>query len=453
MSIHTYSDALRYIYSYITYDPTNTSRWSLERLKDLLAEMGQPHQQFPSILIAGTKGKGSTSAMCESMLRVAGHKTGLYTSPHLHSFRERIKLNGELITEAQLIHLVNQYRPYFEARPNLTIFELITALAFVAFAEAEVQVAVLEVGLGGRLDATNAVDPTVAVITPISYDHMQILGDTLTLIASEKAGIIRPKALVISAPQVDEAMQVIQAVCQENEARLVVIDKTWQWTLQPPSLEGQKFALMAQTTPMLQNPIEGEYTLPLLGAHQAANAVTALAAVSGFAEQTGLAVSAEARHAGLAQVVWQGRLEILHREPYLVVDSAMNGDSAEKLAQALRTYFPDKAITFILGVSADHPMQDILAALLPITKAMFVVASSHPRAEKAVRLAHIVSDLGYQATVMPDVAEAMRQAITQAQPDNVVCVTGSLFLVADAREIWLRQSYQPLPPFDPIISS
>ena len=167
-----------------------------------MVRLGNPHKRFPSLLIAGTKGKGSTAAIGESILRQAGYKTGLYTSPHLHSFRERIRLSGQAISEEQVVRLARQLKPYFDDTPDLTAFELITAVAFVAFAEANIDAAVLEVGLGGRLDATNAVDPAVAVITSISYDHTQILGKTLTLIAREKAGIIRPGALVISAPSV-----------------------------------------------------------------------------------------------------------------------------------------------------------------------------------------------------------------------------------------------------------
>src|SRR6185295_12071322 len=176
----------------------------------------------------------------------AGYKTGLYTSPHLHSFRERIRLSGQAISEEQVVGLAQQLKPYFDDTPDLTAFELITAVAFVAFAEANIDAAVLEVGLGGRLDATNAVDPAVAVITSISYDHMQILGDTLTLIAREKAGIIRPGALVVSAPQYYEAMQMIEEVCRSHQARLVLVGRDWQWQPGTFSVEGQTFSVNGQ---------------------------------------------------------------------------------------------------------------------------------------------------------------------------------------------------------------
>jgi dihydrofolate synthase/folylpolyglutamate synthase len=440
--INSYLDALTYFYSYAHYNPADTSNWNLDRLKGLLARLGDPHKQFPALLIAGTKGKGSTAAMAESILRQAGYKTGLYTSPHLHSFRERIRLDGEAISEEQVVALARSLQPYFEATPHLTAFELITAVAFVTFAEAKIDAAVLEVGLGGRLDATNAVDPAVAVITSISYDHMQVLGKTLTLIAREKAGIIRPGALVICAPQYDEAMRMIEEVCRDHNARLVLVGQDWQWQPGPYTIEGQSFSVCGH-----------DYCLPLMGEHQVVNAVTAMAAVEGFVERTGLTVAPKAVEAGLAQVNWLGRLELLNRFPYLVVDSAMNGDSAEKLVQALKRHFPGSSVTFIFGASSDHPIHDMLKVLLPVSSRVFVTASRHPRAEKPEKLAALAAELGGEVRPMPDVQVALERALTEAGPNDLICVTGSLFLVGDAREAWLRRTGLPLPPIDPVIVS
>ncbi len=443
MPINSYVDALAYFYSYAHYNPADASNWSLERMQELLARLGDPQKNFPSLLIAGTKGKGSTAAICESILRAAGYKTGLYTSPHLHSFRERIRLDGDLISEEKVIDLAQKLKPYFEATPGLTAFELITAVAFVAFAETQIDAAVLEVGLGGRLDATNAVDPTVAVITSISYDHTRILGETLSLIAREKAGIIRSGALVISAPQVDEAMQMIEAVCQDQQARLVVVDRDWQWELGPGNLDGQTFVVRGNT-----------YWLPIIGAHQVVNAITAMAAIEGFVERTGFGISPEALKTGLANVTWLGRMEILNRNPYLIVDSAMNGDSAEKLVQALFRYLPDQKRIFIVGASNDHPILDMFKALLPVSDQLFMVASRHPRAETPENLAAQAMKMGYQhVTPMPSVSSALENAWAKAGHDDLICVTGSLFLVADVRETWIRRSGLPLPPIDPMIIS
>jgi dihydrofolate synthase/folylpolyglutamate synthase len=440
--INSYVDALTYFYSYAHYNPADASNWSLERMQALLGRLGNPENNFPSLLIAGTKGKGSTAAICESILRAAGYKTGLYTSPHLHSFRERIRMGGTLISDEMVVQLARRLKPYFEDTPGLTAFELITALALVAFAEADIDVAVLEVGLGGRLDATNAVHPTVAVITSISYDHTQILGETLTLIAREKAGIIRPGALVISAPQVDEAMRMIEQVCQEHQARLVVIDRDWKWKSSPGNFEGQWFEVDGQ-----------RYWLPLIGRHQVVNAVTAMAAVKGIEMLADLTVPPEAAKTGVANVNWLGRMEILNRQPYLILDSAMNGDSAEKLVNALTTYFPNEKKQFIFGASNDHPVEDMLEQLLPVADKMYAVAARHPRAETPENLVATVAKLGGQIEPMPTVAAALEQALAEADPESLICVTGSLFLVADAREAWLRRKGLPLPPIDPLVIS
>ncbi len=442
MSFTTYIEALTYFYTYTNYNPADASAWSLERLRGLLARLDDPHKRFPSLLIAGTKGKGSTAAICESILRQAGYKTGLYTSPHLHSFRERIRLAGDLVGEETVVHLANRLKPYFETTPDLTAFELITVVAFMAFAEAEIEVAVLEVGLGGRLDATNAVDPTVAVITPISYDHTQILGETLTLIAREKAGIIRPGALVISAPQVDEAMRMIEAVCRERQARLITVGRDWRWQTNPGDLHGESFAICGQT-----------YYLPLIGRHQVINAVTAMAAVTGFVELIEFDIPEAAIRAGLAGVTWPGRMEILQQSPYVILDSAMNGDSAQKLALALGHYFPGHRFHFIYGASSDHPIRDMLTALLPVATTMVMTPSRHPRATPPAHLTDIAAELGYQTEAAADVPSALDHLLAEAAPADVICVTGSLFLAADAREAWLRRNVLPLPPIDPIVTS
>jgi dihydrofolate synthase/folylpolyglutamate synthase len=433
VSINDYVDALAYIYGYIQYNPADTTFWNLDRMRGLLARLGNPQANFPSLLIAGTKGKGTTAAICESILRAAGYRTGLYTSPHLHSFRERIRLSGNMISEESVVALTRQLKSYFEATPNLTAFELITAMAFVAFAEANIDAAVLEVG---------AVDPTVAVITSISYDHTQILGETLSLIAREKAGVIRPGALVISAPQVEEAMQMIEQVCRDHRARLVSVEPDWNWRVESYDLDGQTFSSRGY-----------EYWMPLIGEHQVVNAITAIAAIEGLADRAGLEISAEALKTGIASVTWLGRMEILNREPYLVVDSAMNGDSAEKLVQTLTNYFPDQKKLIIFGASNDHPIHDMLEVLLPFSDQMFMVAARHPRAEVPEKLAGLARQMGYQIWTMPDITSALDSALAKVDHEGIVCITGSLFLVADAREAWIRRNSLPLPPIDPLVLS
>jgi dihydrofolate synthase/folylpolyglutamate synthase len=415
------------------------AHYDLDRIHALLARLGDPHHRFKSLLIAGTKGKGSTAAFAESMLRAAGCRTGLYTSPHLHTFRERIKVAGHLISEADVVRQVEAIKPHLGSVEGLTAFEVITAMAFYAFAEANIEVAVLEVGLGGRLDATNVTDPAVAVITSISYDHTQLLGDTLSMIAREKAGIIRPVALVISAPQVPEAMTMIEEVCEGRRAELVVVGEgEYRWLEGRATLQGQSFELQTES-----------FWIPLLGRHQIGNAVTAWAAVDGMEKRAGLAVPVGARRQGLRATDWPGRLEILGRHPYLIVDSAHNGDSASKLQVALRDFFPGRRIVLVFGASGDHPFTDALCELLPIAEQVFITRSRHPRAAAPETLLEAVSQLGYQASVSGTVPEAIEAAMTSSGANDLICVTGSIFTVADAREYWCRHNGLPMPPIDP----
>ena len=439
-----YQDTLAYIYSYTNYErkglPKYTlTNYDLARIETLLSRLGNPHLEFKSLLIAGTKGKGSTAAFSESMIRAAGYRTGLYISPHLHTFRERIQIGGELISESDVVRLIQTLKPRLEEIPGLTAFEVITATALYAFAEANVQVAVLEVGLGGRLDATNASDPVVAVITSISYDHTQLLGDTLSLIAREKAGIIRPGALVISAPQVPEAMTMIEEVCFGRHAELVVVgEEEYRWQPGRATLHGQSFELRGE-----------RYRIPLLGRHQLANAVTALAATDGLEARAGLSVPVAARRKGLQTTVWPGRLEILGHEPYVVVDSAHNGDSARKLREALQDFFPGHHVILVFGASADHPFDDALHELLQVADQTFVTRSRHPRAATPEVLQQAIAALDCQSSIVSDVPQALDIALDHAAPNDLICVTGSIFTVADAREAWFTRIGVPLPPLDP----
>ena len=442
----TYRDTLAYLYSYTNYErkglPKYTmAHYDLNRIRSLLDRMGNPHHAFESLLISGTKGKGSTAAFSESMIRAAGYKTGLYISPHLHTFRERIQISGQMLSESAVVRLTEYLKPHLESIEGLTAFEAITAMAFHVFAEANIEVAILEVGLGGRLDATNVSRPAVAVITSISYDHTQLLGETLSLIAREKAGIIRPGSLVISAPQVPEAMTMIEEVCKGHHAHLVVAgEDEYRWFQGRATLSGQSFELHGE-----------RYWIPLLGRHQLANAVTAWAAVDGMEERVGLSVPLSARREGLRSTRWPGRLEILGRNPFVIVDSAHNGDSANKLQTALRDFFPGRRVTLVFGASNDHPFDDSLAELLPISCKVIVTRSRHPRAAAPEILARTVSELGYTASSTDNVPEAIKAALEHAHPKDLICISGSIFTVADAREYWFSHNQLPLPQIDPDI--
>lgn len=442
--ISTYKQALNYIYSHTNFERKQMPKYNmttldLTRVTTLLENLGNPHLQYPVLLIAGTKGKGSTAAMSESITRAAGYKTGLYTSPHLHSFRERIRMNGELISEADVVELVGRMRPHVDPIAGITAWEIMTTLAFLAFARAGVDLAVLEVGLGGRLDATNVSHPAVSVITSISYDHTHLLGNTIPQITREKAGIIKPDGLAVSAPQYPEAMSEIETVCRERGARLVVVGDETPWRVGRVSLDEQVVYRNGNA-----------YAIPLLGKHQAANAITALTAVEALQMETGLHFSEKAKNEGLASVRWAGRLEILNRDPMLIVDSAMNGDSARKLRQTLSDYFPGRNLVLIFGSSGDHHYSAMLKELLPYADRVIATQANHPRAAAAEILAAVAQTMGRSIEIAPTVAQALNMALAKADERDLICVAGSLFCAAEARYAWAEKGNFPLPPTDPI---
>lgn len=425
--MHTYQEALDWLYSFVDFSAQRKVKYSPEtfdlgRMRALMALLGNPQDRYRTLHLAGTKGKGSVSAMCASVLKAAGYRTGFYTSPHLQDFRERIQLNGEYISEADLVAIVRRLQELVPQVPGITTFELNTALAFEYFARQAVDVAVIEVGLGGRLDATNVITPLVSVITSLSYDHMDLLGNTLTLIAGEKAGIIKPNVPVVSAPQQPEALETLERVAAERAAPLTVVGRDVLFQPLTHSLDGQTFQINGETL-----------SLPLLGAHQVENAAVAYAALQAL--NVFLPISAEAIRTGLAAVRWPGRFEILHRQPYLVVDGAHNADSAQRLAAALADYFPQRRVHLIFGASADKDIAGMLAALLPQVNSVICTQAVHPRALEPEQLAAQVATLRPAAEVecVPAVQPALARALALAAPEDVILACGSLFIVAEVQ--------------------
>ena len=448
MSLNTdYRDALACIYGFTDYEKRGFAVYApqfynLERMRRLLALLGDPQRTFRAVHIAGTKGKGSTAAMIESILRAAGYRSGLYTSPHLHTFRERIQVKGSLIPEADVVRLVAQIKPLVNQVADITTFEIITGLAFAWFAEQGVEWAVLEVGLGGRLDATNVVTPVVAVITSISYDHTAILGDTLTQIATEKAGIIKSDVPVVSAPQTGEALAVIKSTCRRRDAPLTLVGCDWTWQAGPADLDGQMFTIRHG-----QDSLEGLW-LPLLGAHQQVNATTSVAALSVLRE-AGAIVSQEAIRQGLRAVYWPGRLEILGRAPLVVADSAHNGDSAQKLMAALRALCDFRRLIMILGASTDHVTPELMGTLLSEAQRAIATRARHPRAADPAWLQAQAAQLGFRLEVTESVPQALELALDGAGPEDLICCAGSMFVAAEARVAWFVLQGMALPPSDP----
>jgi dihydrofolate synthase/folylpolyglutamate synthase len=446
----TYREAIEYLHSLTDYEKKRIERYApdaldLSRVDRLLAALGDPHRDYASIHIAGTKGKGSTAVMMESALRVAGYRTGLYTSPHLHTFRERIRVDGGLISRQDVISLVEQVRPLIESVPGVTTFEAITAMAFAHFARQGVQLLVAEVGLGGRLDATNVLLPEVSVITSLSLDHTYLLGDTLPEIAREKAGIIKQGIPVVSSPQRPEAIHVIETISRERRAPLVEVGRDWDWDPGPFDLEGQSFT--AHRVKNGDDSLSGEYVLPLLGRHQLENAATALAALQVVRER-GFQVPRAAVEEGLRTVEWPGRMEVLSRDPPLVVDCAHNPYSARMLRAALEEWFPGRRWVLVFGASSDKDIAGMLRALLPITDYMIVTRSEHPRAASPIELADTVASVGGGAEVAVSVPRALQRALLAMEPGSGLLVTGSIFLVAEAREAWAQRNGEPVPEND-----
>ena len=319
-----YNQALDYLYSFIDYSLKHISElakaeFNLDRMFALMEELGNPQMKYPIIHVAGTKGKGSVASFCASALKAAGYKTGLYTSPHLWDYTERIQINSEPISHEQLIELVEEVKPAVTKIPKLTTFEITTALGLLAFAKNNVNAAVIEVGLGGRLDATNIVRPNVSVITSLSYDHMAVLGNTLAQIATEKAGIIKEGVPSVSAPQEEEALQVLERIAKERNSHLILVGKDVTFKRLSSSLDGQSLRLFAQSgesgSKRSRSALEAK--IPLLGFHQVENAAIAYTAL----KTSGIEISDEAIQKGFSRVRWPARFEVLRRDPPVVIDS------------------------------------------------------------------------------------------------------------------------------------
>ncbi len=450
----TYQEALAYLYSYANYEQKSITAETLQtfdlaRVKRLLGEAHGPSLPYLTIHVAGTKGKGSTSAMVESILRSAGHRTGLFTSPHLHSFRERIQVNGAMIAPEDLVAGVNRLAPTVRRIPGLTTFEIATVLALAHFAQEEIDIAVVEVGLGGRLDATNIIEPLVAAITSISYDHTQVLGNSLQDIAQEKAGIIKRGAQVVSAPQRPEVMEVIREVCGERGATLRVVGQDWTWDPHGFDLHGQTLSVHSL---LADEPHYENLWIPLLGEPQLINAATAVAITELIARQ-GVRVPRDSVSRGLRSVRWPGRMEILSREPLFVVDGAHNGHSARQLTASLRRHFGHRPIVLIFGASAGKDISGMFEALLPEAHRVIITRSHNQRAVQPKRLRELAEGWNVPVEFTPSVEEAVKLAARDDREEKVICATGSLFLVGEVREVWLRMTGQSLPYIDPPVEA
>ena len=464
-----YNKALDYLYSFVDYSLKHISElakaeFNLGRMFALMEELGNPQNKYPIIHVAGTKGKGSVSALCASALQAEGYTVGLYTSPHLIDYCERIQVNGEPISHEFMVELVEEMKPAVAKIPKLTTFEITTALGFLAFAKQGCNAAVIEVGLGGRLDATNIVMPKVSVITSLSYDHMAVLGNTLAEIAREKAGIIKGGVPVVSSPQKEEALEVLERVAKMKECKFTQVGKNVKYGKLGSSLDSQSLTIalpekhwddvsgaaadrVAERTETERNAsLSGEavskgqdatimLTIPLLGTHQIENAATAYAAL----KASGIPISDQAIQIGFSQVKWHARFEVVSRHPLVVIDSAHNRDSALRLRETLDEYFPRRPVVMLFCVLEDKDISGILEELKPRLEYVIATRADHPRAPAAESIAEQVRKLGITVEAVEPVASALERALELAGNDKVVLSAGSVAFAGEVSGAWGRR--------------
>ena len=430
-----YSQAEKYLDSFINYEQIPgisyaQPGYTLRHVEELLNRMGNPHLAAKIVHIAGTKGKGSVAAMIAQVLSSSGYKTGLYTSPHLHNLRERISIDGSLISKAEFAAAMAVVKPFIEsmrqdtAFRQLTYFEALTVLAFAYFKKKQVDLQVLEVGLGGRLDATNVTSPVVCIITPVSLDHTEILGNSLEEIAQEKAGIIKSGCWVVLSPQPEEAASVISNSCRKKEAKVVQVGKDVTWRKIGGDFYHQSLVIEGRTSSY-------QVSIPLLGDYQLENAAAAVAALE-ILGSTGFAISAADIAQGLARVQWPGRFHILQQHPTVLLDGAHNVASMKRLVSNVKTYFNYKRILLVFGTSCDKDIPGIIEELVPLSPQVIVTQAPHSRAASTSNLAAEFTKRGIKSEIRETVAQALSRALSLADRTDLICITGSLFIVGEA---------------------
>jgi dihydrofolate synthase/folylpolyglutamate synthase len=444
----TYEQAVAFWFGRVNYEQRapKASDLKLDRMRGLLDLLGNPQDRLRIVHIAGSKGKGSTSAMLAAVLRRAGYRTGLFTSPHLVRVEERIQIDDSAISAAEVAGLMAEVAAAVQGlegrtpgAARVTFFEVATALGFLHFARRRVDVAVIEVGLGGRFDSTNVCRPLVSIITSISYDHTQQLGPTLGHIAMEKAGIVKPGRPTISGARAPEARTAIEQICRERHSPLRQLDVDFQYVHEPGHVlaAGKQLPRAQIITEKRHWPV---MELGLLGEHQAANAAVAVAALDELT-LAGLHLPAEAVAAGLGGVRWPARLEVLSCKPFVLLDCAHNLASTEALIDTLHASFPQTSARqrlLIFAGNSDKDLAGMLRLLAPhFTHAYLTRFANNPRCLSPERLAALLPpDLA--RTLCPDTHVAWAQARSAAGPDDLICVTGSVFLAGEIRPLLLK---------------
>ncbi len=425
-----YRSALDFLYSFVDYE--KNGRWKydgghfdLERVVALLGALGNPHRHGWHVHVAGTNGKGSVCAMTASALQEAGLRVGMYTSPHLVTFRERIRLNGTILTPGEVIEGVRRIRPAAEAIPGLTFFDVWTALAFDHFAHAGADASVIEVGMGGRLDSTNVITPAVSVLASISMDHRGKLGNTVAEIAAEKAGIMKPGIPSVAAPQrFSEVERVLDDHARETGSELIRVGRDVFWERNSDGslrYRGKHWRL-------------DSVALPLAGAFQYENAATALAVLEILAEH-GHPVTSEAAKRGIEKIRWPGRLETVSRAPEVLVDGACNAGAMEVVRDYLLSRSGRERTVAVAAMCRDKDMAHVLSILGEAASRAVFTQVRNPRAMPAAELAALAPE-GMETAVEPDPDVAFRRAVDLAGPEGTVIIAGSLYLVGEALRLY-----------------
>lgn len=427
-----YDEAMSYIKNTAKFG----SKYGLERTEKILELLGSPNKKLKCIHIAGTNGKGSTTAMLSEVLKEAGYKVGMYISPYLEEFEERIQINGQNISKEDLAKVVTEVSAAVDEIIDLgyehpTEFEIITCTMFKYFYEERIDYAVVEVGLGGRLDSTNVITPILSIITSISYDHMKILGDTLDKIAYEKAGIIKEGVPLVLYPQEEESLKVIKNICLERKAELIEVPEGCAILKQASS---HKQDLEIKTKKYSYN-----ICLSLLGKHQILNCAVVVYAVEELIN-IGLDIKKEHLIKALEKVKWPGRLEVMKENPLVVIDGAHNIDGIKKLSNSIDTYFKYEKMVLILGILADKQVEDMISVIAPKAHKIITVTPHSERAELSKKLADMIKKVNSNVEAEEDYVKAYELGLSYCNKEDLLLICGSLYMIGDMRKI-IRNKY------------
>jgi dihydrofolate synthase / folylpolyglutamate synthase len=435
MQALSYREAVEFIFGHTNNEAVPQfshaeANYDLRRVFQLLERMGNPHLKARSLHITGTNGKGSTSAMLASVLSAAGYRTGLYTSPHLITMRERFNIDGKMISEEEVAVLMTRLKPEIEAVDRegaygkLTVFEILTVLCFCWFAQQSCDFQVMEVGMGGRYDATNVIQPEVCLLTSISLDHTAILGDTAEKIAAEKCGIIKPGCAVVSHPQTAGVEKLIAAACLEKGVKLIRIGRDIICRNLGFDTSGQRILVNGRLNSY-------EINIPLLGQYQIENTAAAAATLEVLMER-GWHISVEAMKTGFTDVKFQGRMQVTGSQPWIVLDGGHNPGAARCLKEALRQYFKPEQSILVIGMSVDKDQPGVADELKPLFQKVIATRADNPRSTSPEVLAALFHGDDRQVTIAATVTEAIKQARRAAGKQDLICITGSLFVVGEA---------------------